>query len=234
MHARCIPLLAAATLLAGCVITTVTGPAQYESRSFDRQSVGHMRLELHMGAGDLRVGSGTSKLMQTYFTYNVPSWKPEIRQSGSPSQADFTISQPEGIQNLGGNNKYQWDVRLAQDVPLDLVVHFGAGQARLDLGALTLHDVEVHMGVGQLEMDLRGHPAKDYNVEIHGGIGQATVWLPSSAGVYAEAHGGIGEISTRGLHKTGGHYENDAYETAKVKVHVQITGGIGQITLIGD
>jgi len=48
------------------------------------------------------------------------------------------------------------------------------------------------------------------------------------------AAGGIGEINTRGLRKEAGHWVNDRYETAPVKVRVSVQGGIGQITLIGD
>jgi len=60
------------------------------------------------------------------------------------------------------------------------------------------------------------------------------VRLPTDAGVYANAHGGIGEIKTRGLTNQGDHWENEAYPTAKVKVRVDVQGGIGSITLIGD
>jgi len=233
MRWQWVPLLGGTLLLSGCVITTGTGPTEYESRSFERQGAQQLQLELHMGAGDLRVGSGTSKLMQTYFTYNVAQWKPEIRDSRTGNLASIVISQPEGMSSPQ-NMKYEWDVRLAQDVPLDLTAHFGAGDAHLDLGSLDLRSVTVHMGVGELQMDLRGSPRQDYNVEVHGGVGEATIYLPTDAGVYADAHGGIGEISVRGLHQVGGHYENDAYDTAKVKVHVNVNGGIGQITLIGD
>src|SRR5258707_301992 len=83
------------------------------------------------------------------------------------------------------------DVQLNTKVRLDLAVHFGAGQARLDLGSLQLRGVELEMGVGQLDLDLRGAPRHSYSVAIHGGIGEATVRLSADAGIYAEAHGGI-------------------------------------------
>ena len=42
---------------------------------------------------------------------------------------------------------------------MDLKVHFGAGEARLDLGSLDLRSVAVDMGVGKLQMDLHvGQP----------------------------------------------------------------------------
>ena len=89
--------------------------------------------------------------------------------------------------------KYSWDLQLNKKVPVDLALHFGAGQARLDLASLQLRGVEVNMGVGQLDLDLREQPKHSYNVAIHGGIGEATVRVPRMPGIYAEAHGGIGE-----------------------------------------
>jgi predicted membrane protein len=117
---------------------------------------------------------------------------------------------------------------------MDLTVHFGAGQARLDLGSLSLRGVEVHMGVGKLDMDLRGNPKHNYDVHVHGGIGEVTVRLPSGVGVYAEGSGGIGEIRTQGLRREGGHWVNDAWEDAKVRIRVDVHGGIGAIHLIAD
>ena len=224
-------LLSFAILSTGCGMhPQAAGPTQYESAAIDRDTSQLVRIHLAMGAGDLKVGSGTSKLMQAYFTFNVPDWKPVVDYSAGT----LRITQPDTHHAHFGNQKYEWDIRLAQDVPMEVSLEFGAGQAQLDLGSLALRDVSVQMGVGKLDLDLRGNPKHDYNVHIQGGIGQATVRLPADAGVYATAVGGIGEIKARGLRKESSHWVNDRYDTAAVKVHVNVEGGIGQITLIGD
>jgi predicted membrane protein len=133
-----------------------------------------------------------------------------------------------------GNVKYNWGVRLANYVPLDLSVHFGAGEAHLDLGSLFLRSVDVEMGVGQLDMDLRGTTRRDYEVSIRGGVGEATVHLPHDAGVYARAKGGIGSIRTTGLRQEGDHMVNDAYDHSKASIHLDVQGGIGAINLLAD
>ena len=102
----------------------------------------------------------------------------------------------------------------------------------MDLGSVQLRSVQVHMGAGQLDLDLSGKPRHDFEVEIHGGVGQATVHLPQDAGIWAQAHGGLGSIKVEGLEKKGDHYENDLYDSAKVNVRVNVTGGIGEIRLI--
>ena len=222
---------AGALFLTGCIVgREPIGPMQYDSRAIERDNSERVSVVLHMGAGNLKVGTGTSKLAQAYFTYNVARWKPLVDYT----PGSLTIRQPNNTRPHPGNIKYEWDIRLGRQIPLDLAVHFGAGEAQLDLGSLDLRNVEVHMGVGKMQMDLRGDPQHDYAVQIHGGIGEASVRLPAKPGIYATATGGIGEISVRGLHKTGDHWENDAYPTSKVKVRVDVRGGIGRIELIGD
>jgi len=220
--------------LAGCIInTSPAGPLQYDSFHLDRDRSEVVKVNLNMGAGKLQVGSGTEKLLQAYFTYNAPPWrKPTVKYEAGT----LTIDQGKNdhVNFNPGQAKYEWDLRFNRETALDFGVNCGAGEAQLDLGSLNLRSVNVQMGVGSLNLDLRGRPQHDYNVHIQGGIGEATVRLPAGAGVYASANGGIGEIKTRGLKKEGDHWENDAYATAKVKVRVDVQGGIGSITLIGD
>lgn len=69
MERSWLPLVGGAILLSGCVMhTSEAGPTQYDSPSFERGDVKEVRLNLEMGAGDLKVGTGTRKLMQAYFT----------------------------------------------------------------------------------------------------------------------------------------------------------------------
>lgn len=235
MDIRCLPWLGATVLMSGCVISTPSiGPTQYDSPSFERGDVKELRLQLDLGAGDLKVGTGTRKLMQAYFTYNVPFWKPEVTYADSGGAGSLTIRQPSGHNAHFGNTKYEWDLRLAQDVPIDFRLNFGAGKAQLDLGGLNMRGVNVDMGVGSLDMDLRGSPKHDYNVRISGGVGEAVLHLPSNVGVLAEASGGIGGINIRNLRHENGHYVNEAYGTSPVTIRISVEGGVGQIQLLGE
>jgi hypothetical protein len=222
-------------LLAGCEVTTEhAGPSQYDSAAFERGSAEELHVDLRMGAGDLKIGTGTHKLAQAYFSYNSADEKPEAHFDAGRS-ATLTITQPESHRHVRvAASKYGWDVRLAEDIPLSLRVTFGAGNAQLDLGSLWLRDVTVEMGVGELEMDLRGQPKHDYNVSIHGGVGEATVRFPGNVGVSADASGGIGNIEARNLRGSHGHWVNEAFDHSPVHIHVNVEGGIGNIRLIGE
>jgi N-terminal domain of toast_rack, DUF2154 len=235
MKARYLLLAPALLSLTSCVIDSHHGgPVQYSSESVEMDDSEGVRVDLKMGAGDLRISDGGPKLARADFAYSVPSWKPEVRYSRSGKQASLTIEQPDKNHTRLGNTKYSWDLQLNKKVPVDLALHFGAGQARLDLGSLDLRGVELEMGVGQMDVDLRGAPKHSYNVGIHGGIGQATVRLLSDTAVYVEAHGGIGSIQVRGLQQEDGHWVSPSYERAENKIRIQIQGGIGEIKVVAD
>jgi len=223
------PLLGALLGLTGCVVQTA-GPPQHDYQVIERDSAESLNANITMGAGNLRIGTGTEKLVRADFDYNVSAWKPEVRYSNG----SLTIRQPETHSAHFGNSHYDWDLRFNREVPLDLQIQFGAGDAHLDLGGLALRRVGVEMGVGTIHMDLRGPVKHDYDVHIQGGVGEATVYLPSDVGIYAEASGGIGEIRAQGLQHDGSHYFNDAYQKAKYTIRLSIQGGVGSIHLISD
>lgn len=205
---------------------------RHETRTIERDTAETARVDMQMGAGELRIAGGAASLLEANFNYNVPAWKPEIHYHSFAGRADLSIRQPAA--GHIGNNKSDWDLRLNNDIPTDFLLHFGAGEAHLDLGSLNLRSVEVEMGVGEIHIDLRGTPKHDYNVRIRGGIGEATVNLPANAGIYAKAEGGLGEIQVRGLRKENGRWLNEWYDSDRPQVRVDVSGGIGQINLIAE
>jgi hypothetical protein len=229
-----VPALAA-VFLVGCDISTVpAGPAEHESQSVELDKSEMARVELRMGAGNLNIKGGSPKFVEADFTYNVASWKPQFRYTNTGVRGDLIIEQPSHSHVHGGTTNYTWDLRFNDEKPLDLTIHFGAGEANLNLGGLSLRSVDVEMGVGELQLDLRGNPKRSYDVRIRGGVGEATVHLPKDVGIEADAQGGIGGIDATGLRKEEGHYVNDAYQSAKTKIHLDIRGGIGSINLIAE
>jgi len=220
--------------LTGCALELRTGALQHDTVTIARDASESLRVNLTMGAGNLRVSPGSARFMDGDLTYNVEAWKPVVKYSSVAGHGDLEISQPGPHHGQAGNVKYEWDLRLANDIPLDLAVHFGAGDAHLDLGSLYLRSVDVEMGVGQLDMDLRGAPRRDYEVRVRGGIGEATVRLPREAGVYAKAQGGIGSVHSTGLRQEGDHLVNNAYDHSRASIHLDIQGGIGTINLLAD
>jgi hypothetical protein len=225
-----LPLLAA-VLLTGCAVNELpVGPPQHQTKTVDLDRAELVRVTLKMGAGELSVSGGSTRLLDADFEYHQPVAEPLVHYHSTGVRGDLTVEQPPFSGPRHGD--YRWDLRLNNRVPLDVVTHLGAGQARLNLGDLMLRSVDVHMGVGELTLDLRGSPRRDFDVSIHGGVGQATVYLPASAAISATAQGGIGNILVEGLEKRNGRWINPAHEHAAATIHLDIKGGVGEIRLV--
>ena len=101
MFPKCAPVLGVLLGMTGCVITEHAGPTEHDFRAIDRDASETVRAHFKMGAGNLRIGSGTEKLMRADFDYNVPSWKPEVQYNAGV----LRISQPEGNSTHFGNTQ---------------------------------------------------------------------------------------------------------------------------------
>jgi hypothetical protein len=223
----------ATLLLSGCGFGSgATGETRHETTYIERDKAEMARVEIRMSAGELSVKSGTPKLLEADFAFNVPDWRPVVDYRPSPSRGDLTISQPENSTRFFGNTVNTWQLKLNGELPLDVVTHLGAGEANLELGQMNLRNVEVNMGAGELKMDLRGEPKSNYNVRVQGGVGQATLYLPKEAAISATATGAIGEIKAEGLEKRDGVWINPERVTGPVTVHLDVKGGVGEIHLI--
>ena len=153
-------IAAAVLLLSGCQFGSfAAGETQHETKSTELDKTEMARVEIRMGAGELHVKSGTPKLLEADFAYNVPDWKPVVEYRASPSRGDLTISQPKNSGSGVGNTVYTWDLKLNSQLPLDVTANLGTGEANLELGHLNLRTVEVSIGAGELKMDLRGEPS---------------------------------------------------------------------------
>jgi hypothetical protein len=234
-----IVMLAATALLAGACSTQPGGKPQvgkmhHESKAVDPKNAQSARAQLKMGAGELNLTGGSEKLMEGEFSYNVPDWEPKVSYALSGKKGELVVKQgsAKGVGLSGrARARNEWDIRLNDEVPTDLVVQLGAGESDLDLDSLTLSGVDLQMGAGKTMVDLTGDYTRDFDATIEGGVGEATVLLPSEVGVKAKAQGGLGKINAKGLKKVGDSYVNDAYGESDTNLSVDVKGGVGEINL---
>lgn len=250
-------LFAILTAAGGCTQGARVGELRNESETVELGDVDSVGVEIDFGAGELNVTGGASELMEADFTYNVDEIKPQVTYSGG----DLTVRQGEaraGITSLFDLDEYrnEWDLSFNDDVPMDMTINLGAGRSDLVLGSLALDKVVVNagagevmleltgapsvsnldflMGAGQVTLDLTGGWQNDLDASIDGGVGELTLRLPDDAGVRVQVDRGIGQINTNGLSQDGDVYVNDAYETAEVRIRIDISAGVGQINLISE
>jgi hypothetical protein len=222
----------AALLLTGCGSRARVGELRTESQSVELGDSESVRVEINLGAGDLEVTGGAEKLLEAGFTYNVSELKPEV----DFSNGTLVVKQPDvdGLPVLRDINGFrnEWDLRLNDELPMDLRVDMRAGSSDLQLVGLPLTGLDVSLGAGESTIDLGGDWARDLNVSIDAGAGNIDVRLPEDIGVRIEVDAGVGRVDAPGLTKDSNVYTNAAYGVSPVTLRVYMQAGIGQIKLI--
>lgn len=232
MNAKAAFFWAGALCLAGCSFRD-DEPMQHESQTVDRDNSELVRVKLNVGSGDLKVTGGTNKLAAADFRYGAAAAKPEVHYSSTAGRGDLSIAQSGNSSTLSHTSK-DWDLRFNQDVPLEIEIHMGGGDAHLDLGRLTLRNLDVDVGAGDLDLDLRGAPKKSYDVRVSHGAGDCTIRVPAGVGVEAQASGGTGDVNMSGLHHEGNRYFNDAAGRSAVTIHLDVQSGAGDLKLVSE
>jgi len=232
MMKRLVVLLVGTALFLGSCGMQRVGEMQHESQSVGLENAQSARAELRMGAGELNLTGGADALMEADFSYNVSDWKPEVNYDVNGDTGELRVEQgsSEGVR-LGGDARNEWDLRLNDEVPTNLVVKMGAGESDLDLDSLTLMGLTLQMGAGKTTVDLTGDYGRSFDANIEGGVGEATVLVPSEVGVRVRAEGGLGKINAEGFQREGDSYVNDAYGNSDITLDVDVRGGVGEINL---
>ena len=257
-HSKGIALLAMAAILlavGGCGTGARVGELRTESETVESGGAASVRVEIEMAAGELDVSAGAAELLEADFTYNVAELKPAVDFDGST----LSVRTPDLQVGAGSlwelrDYRYEWDLRLNDDVTMDMQVGTGAGRSNLQLGTLSLTRLEVTRGAGEVvinlsgstsltslkvgggagavTVDLTGDWQNDLEATIEGGVGERTLILPSGVGVRVQVDVGVGGVDARGLTKEGGYYTNDAYGQSDVTLNIEVEGGVGGTELI--
>jgi hypothetical protein len=190
-------------------------------------------IRLEPGAGSLHVdalaesGSLVEGTVDPRYSQNVTS---EYSLDGT--SATYTLrSSAVTIVYLGRDAAgWDWDLGLTKEIPLDLQVNLGAGEAELDLTGLQIGDLNVNLGVGQAVVTLPSEGA--YNADISGAVGQVIVYVPEGLGVRLETNTGIAASQVPdGYTKVGSAYVSPGYDSAENRVDLHVGTAIGNLVV---
>ncbi len=225
-------LLLVTLLLAGCSSAARVGELRSESQSVELGDARSVRVDINLGAGELDLTGGAEKLLEASFNYNVAKIKPEVEYSHST----LVVRQPDvirGMPDLRNITDYRndWDLRLYDEVPMDLKVDVGGGSSNLQLAGLSLTGLDVSLGAGISTIDLSGDWVHDLDVAIDAGAADLTVRLPKDVGVRVEVDPGASMIEAQNLAQNESTYTNAAYGVSPVTLQVKIDAGIGIVKL---
>jgi hypothetical protein len=196
-------------------------------------------ITIGMGAGTLRLqGLDDSTDLVHGAIMRAPRGQLTRNFSVSGGTAFFTLQSrgSAGVLLPLGNERADqsvWDVRLNQDVPTTLKVDTGVSVATLDLAQLQLTDLQLSIGVGKTTLMLPAHGR--VQARITGGIGETSITIPAGVAARIAIEPGLGRLRVQGDYpRQDKLYLSPNYETAANRVDLQVSGGIGSITIIQE
>ncbi|MGM7700289.1 toast rack family protein [Pseudalkalibacillus sp. Hm43] len=198
----------------------------------ERKEEKELEVSLQLGAGKLQVTGGTNQIMEGTFSYKGEEMDPHVNYEIHENQkGDLTVSQKSTKGWDFFSVKQDWEVALNDTLPLSLNLALGAGKSDLNLTNLKLKDLVIEAGVGETKIDLSGDWKESFKVKIDSGVGKTRVMVPKRIGVSLDVDKGVGKIDADYFMKVGSSYQNQAYETADVKIDIDIDIGIGDVII---
>jgi len=146
-----------------------------------------------------------------------------LSTDGKPYQADWIFNQQE-------DHDKTWDLKLNQEVMLDLSLDTGVGKSELDLSELTISKLDINTGVGEVTIHLPSEG--NFRGDVSGGVGKLTLYLPRELAVGIFIDGGLGNVSVSGeFTRRNDNYFTKNYELSSDKIKLYVDGGIGAIRI---
>jgi hypothetical protein len=217
-------ILIGAWILLGVTVRPRVGS---ERDSLDLQGASEAELRLSHAAGELRVAGGAEpgKLASGTFTggldqsANMQGGRLVARMS--PPQSPFFI--------MPRFDRYDWDVRLNNSIPLALTLQTGANRAILDLAGMRITSLRVETGASQTEVSL---PAEGrFRADFSLGAASLRVNIPQGMAARVRVSQGVSDVRVDQARfpRVGDVYQSPDFDSAANAVDLKIDAGAAEI-----
>lgn len=185
-----------------------------------------------IGTGKLHISGGTDKIMDATFSFKGEGLEPVVDyEIGDDLKGELTVSQCSAkFANLF-NPKQDWQMTLNDQLPLLLNLELGAGKSKLNLSGLKLKELNIEAGIGETDIDLTGKWMESFKVNIENGVGKTKIYVPKHIGVKLDVDKGVGKVTADYFMKVGSSYQNQAFESAEIKIDIKVDVGVGDVIL---
>jgi uncharacterized protein DUF2154/cell wall-active antibiotic response 4TMS protein YvqF len=233
-HPSAMPYVVLVIVVLLCVAMWRSAKVQasiHDAQSIELGAAKTVSAILDLPAGKVQISGGADSLLSADFNYRASDGKPTIDYSVQNDRGDLSITQQNESHIHFATTHNDWQLRFADNVPLDLDFSIGAGEGNIDLRGLDVRNLTLKGGVGEINLDLTGPRKNSLEGNIKGGIGSVNIRLPKDVGVRVHAKGGIGSVFAHGLTERDDEYTNSATGKSAATINLEIEGGIGKVDL---
>ena len=231
------------SLLAVTVIVCVLGgaiwyigvPSLVRADVLEETSVHQVLSDIDDARISLRPAVGRLTVVRSQDPKTLVSGSFEARNGGNV-YVDYAVDSRTGIfemktqpmMNFPGEEGWEWDLGLTDQIPLDLDLSMGVGQIEADLTRMILTSLDVNQAIGEISVSLA--PGEDYRGEFSQAIGKIRLVIPEASGVRIDVSRAISSFSIPSdFDQRGDFYYSPNYEQADYKIQLEVSQAIGSI-----
>lgn len=212
------------------------------SAGLENAESARVRIDLSVGEANVHTLSESDNLIEADITY-VGEVEFEVSGNSEKVVNLRQVSNPanwlRGVLNqISSVRNLKWDVALSPNVPTQLELHGGVGEAKIDLRDLNVTGLNINMGTGRVAAVLPA--AQQYAAKINGGVGEFDVTIPEETSVDLSVQAGTGEITLRygagatgTLRVSGGIGETNIVLPPNTAARIEAKTGIGGVSIRG-
>ena len=187
------------TLAAGLLAAPALGAQELQTFTASRQlgAERDLRVRVNYGAGRLTVGSVAAPLLyRMRLDYDEDAFEPVAELDGQSLRLGVE-SHGKGHIRMGKDDRGSLQIELTRAVPMGLYLDFGAGRANVDLGGLSLTDLQVHTGAAEARLDVsQPNPVGMEHAELEVGAADFTARrLGNLNARRIEVNAGVGDVT---------------------------------------
>jgi hypothetical protein len=209
------------------------GTLESVERSVPMMNDTEAEIHFNYGAGRMVIGSGAKpqELLSGSFTGGITE---ELHRNNG--KAFLKINTPTDFIFPGvwpaGQHGLNWNVNLTNEIPLQLHIHSGACEARLDLTDLKVTDLNIETGASSTDVTLPQN-AGFTRVVVKSGAAEVKLHVPQGVAAFIRESSGLSGINvdTNRFPQSGHTYQSADYSTAENKVEIFYEGGVGSVDI---
>jgi hypothetical protein len=154
-------------------------------------------LEFSIGPAFIEALDGSEDLIQAEITH---LGEIEFSSSGTSRKTILLDTIERSFQvgrlDLFDERKLRWEIGITPEIPIELDIRGGVGEADLDLSELNLTSLDLDVGVGQIKIYVPATP-EGYNAQITGSVGETYIEIEDGADIHLDIDGGVGEVTIK-------------------------------------
>ncbi|HHV98272.1 MAG TPA: hypothetical protein GXX36_01660 [Clostridiaceae bacterium] len=190
-------------------------------------------LKLSLGGLSFNIGPERDYLLEGVAT--KPAIKYSVDYDDGNRIARIDIKQANErfiVDNVTGRNGYSYELNLNDNVKWDIDAKIGAVSGTMDLSDIRVDDLDADLGAGKLDI-IFGTANEITNVKINAGASKVGLVFPEEAGVRLKVKGmfNSNDLGNLNWKEEDGYYISPNYDEALSKINVDISMGIGQLSV---